>query len=174
MDENSPLKVCIKCRRALPESCFYFTGVKGVLRSDCKDCVNAYSRQYRTHAKTCASLRMNTIICRARTRSRARGLDFDLDKHRMELTQRLANGICEVSGIPFVFDAISRHPCSPSLDRIDSNGGYIYSNVRIVCAFVNTALGEFGDKEIEPLIFAWSDHIRARQSQNHSSLRLAA
>lgn len=58
------------------------------------------------------------------------------------LFNRLSNGVCEVSGLPLVFDhkfsdKQSRSPWGPSIDRIDSKKGYTKSNSRIVCNIYN-------------------------------------
>jgi len=56
-------------------------------------------------------------------------------------------GHCAVSGLPFDFTIHSgRRPFAPSLDRIDSSGGYTKGNVRLVCFAVNVALNCWGDE----------------------------
>lgn len=38
-------------------------------------------------------------------------------------------------------------PWAPSLDRLDSDGGYIIENVRVVTTMANLAKNRFGDDE---------------------------
>jgi hypothetical protein len=57
-----------------------------------------------------------------------------------------------LSGIPFEFERRwrgQRRPFAPSLDRINSAKGYVYSNCRLVCVAVNIAMNEWG---LEPLL----------------------
>jgi len=60
----------------------------------------------------------------------------------------LGHGTCSVTGVKFDFRMLGRkkaNPFRPSIDRIDSNVGYIPTNVRLVCVAVNFALNEFGE-----------------------------
>jgi len=57
-------------------------------------------------------------------------------------------GRCAVTGLEFSFerylDAFVKHPFAPSIDRIQSKGGYTPGNVRLVCAAVNFGMGDWG------------------------------
>jgi hypothetical protein len=57
---------------------------------------------------------------------------------------------CLLSGLPFKLDVLGTgkapRPFAPSIDRIDSRGGYVRGNVRVVCWGVNCLLGTWGDK----------------------------
>ena len=45
--------------------------------------------------------------------------------------ERLERGACELSGIPFVYEV--RHPCLPSIDRIDrTQPGHMRDNCRVI------------------------------------------
>lgn len=78
--------------------------------------------------------------CKARCK--ADGLAFDLTKEWIE--SRLRAGVCEMSGLPFDLDK-KRTPASPSIDRIDANGGYTQANCRMIIWFLNRALSDLGD-----------------------------
>jgi hypothetical protein len=56
---------------------------------------------------------------------------------------------CALSGLRFDLRIIgsgkARRPFAPSLDRIDSTGGYTRDNVRLVCQGVNFALNAYGE-----------------------------
>lgn len=61
----------------------------------------------------------------------------------------LCRETCFVTGVRFDFRMLGgkkANPFRPSIDRIDSNVGYVPTNVRLVCVAVNFALNEFGDE----------------------------
>jgi hypothetical protein len=62
---------------------------------------------------------------------------------------------CAVTGIRFnnakPKNARMR-PWAPSLDRIRSNEGYVNGNVRLVCAFANVAMNDFGEEILMTLL----------------------
>lgn len=58
-------------------------------------------------------------------------------------------GVCYLSGIPFSNKEIKGkriRPWVPSVDRINSNEGYTLENCRLVCAYINVAMNQFGEK----------------------------
>ena len=48
----------------------------------------------------------------------------------------------------------ARRPFAPSLDRIDSSGGYTRDNTRLVCQAVNFALNAFGEDIFREVVLA--------------------
>lgn len=74
-------------------------------------------------------------------------LNFDELLKRAETN----NWCCEITGIPFVFDT-PRHPRTLSIDRIDPNKGYTNDNVRLICWWLNCALGTWGLDQLKELI----------------------
>jgi hypothetical protein len=73
-----------------------------------------------------------------------RGIKWDLNEDRM-ITRILDSGVCSLSGRPLVYEA--NYITTPSLDRIDSDLGYIDSNVQWVGASVNTAKGTLDNQD---------------------------
>jgi hypothetical protein len=118
----------------------------------------AYRReQYRTRPKVhkaralrkYASPRSRStyMLCTARRRALEKGLAFDLT-HEW-IYERVAKGVCEVTGIPFVLTGEGKNrPWSPSLDRIDPSQGYTRDNVQVVCWMYNAAKGVAGHEDV--------------------------
>lgn len=89
-------------------------------------------------------------------------MPFDLDKQFLYELYDLQGGKCAVTGINFELDKNSnfrKRPFAPSLDRIDSNQGYVKSNIRFVCTIVNIALNEFGDIIFDRMCKAYVENI---------------
>jgi hypothetical protein len=98
-------------------------------------------------------------ITRCRQTALRKGLAFDLDRHVAEITARVANGRCEISGIAFTFDGSPRCPTSPSIDRRNCGRGYTLDNIQVVCLAVNAMLGTWGQAAAEPIVRAWAEKI---------------
>ncbi len=93
------------------------------------------SASYRYSAKyfIASSLR------RARSRAKKLGVEFSLTREWLE--KKMDGGCCEVTGIYFEFGNTPYHSFLPSLDRIDSSGGYTPDNVQVVVLIYNRAKG---------------------------------
>lgn len=78
--------------------------------------------------------------------SRLRKKGGKLDLKTIEIVALRSRGLCEVSGLPFYLGEESRHPFKPSLDRIDSSGGYDPWNIRMVLLCVNYCMSHWGEK----------------------------
>jgi len=113
--------------------------------------------------------RARDLMRHARFRAMKRGLPFDLDHYLNELQQRIDIGLCEISGLPFNLDG-GRTWDSPSFDRIDPKGGYVYSNIRVVVHAVNSAMGDWG--EVKMLEIARAIMARRLNSSNTLSEQL--
>jgi len=105
----------------------------------------------------------------ARFRAFKTSLPFDLDRFLPEIQGRIDKGICEVSGLHLNLDGGLTWD-SPSLDRIVPSKGYLYSNIRVVCHAVNSALGSWGDAKM--LEIARAILSRRRDASNALSERL--
>lgn len=79
-------------------------------------------------------------------------LDFDWCWNR--LTENKFK--CEITGKDFTWG--SKEPTSLSIDRIDPTKGYTKDNVRFVCWWINTAMGDWGIDTVVKLIKEWMDN----------------
>lgn len=145
---------CSRCRVEKPES--EFSSDKSRPRGRkyaCKLCLAEYAaKRYRQspedHRLAVKRSRernlARALIDGARKRSIKKGIEFDLDRHIESIKQRIDRGVCEATGLPFQI-GLGHHWASPSIDRIQVTGPYVYSNIRIVLHGYNNAMGNWGD-----------------------------
>jgi len=83
----------------------------------------------------------------ARDRAKRRGFPFSLTVDDLVKLWENQDGRCALSGIKMELATKGQHePWLASLDRIDSQGGYVLENVRLVTWMVNRALASWGDE----------------------------
>ena len=128
--------------------------------SACRSCINK-QKKHSAAQKNYQNLpvgRANRIYHTLIKGAESRGIPFNLSKEW--ILEKLLNGRCEVTGIPFVLKAEedqytivsknqNRNPWSPSVDRIDSSKGYSEDNCKMVCTMYNTCKGSFSNKAVE-------------------------
>lgn len=128
----------------------------------------AYNRRYGVEKKAILAAASRAYTCTirgragrimqgAKRRAKEKGLDLNIDRHWIE--QKLNNGVCERTGIPFVI-AVEAHLLAPSLDRIDSSKGYDPSNCQVVCCAYNMGKKHMTDRDFEDFILLAAKHIR--------------
>lgn len=82
----------------------------------------------------------------AKSRAKRKKIPFRLTKRGMAVLMHRAGKNCEVTGIIFDRDRaignLRYAPFSASIDRVDSNRGYEFSNCRMAIAVLNMAKGE--------------------------------
>jgi len=95
------------------------------------------------------------IINRCKSRAIKKNIEFNISFDKIKKT--VTNGVCELTKLPFDFNSTEKtqyNPYSPSIDRIDNSKGYIDSNVRVVLSAVNTALNQYGEEQMLPILKA--------------------
>jgi hypothetical protein len=124
------------CGRTLPVSEFYLCK-NGRLTCACRRCIKQSVSNWKAenperHAASNRRWRRNNPLA-----SKARSLvhhahqpgPSDIDF--AWVIERLERGVCEFSGVPFVYEP--RHPCLPSIDRIDpTQPGHMKANCRVI------------------------------------------
>lgn len=77
--------------------------------------------------------------------------------------ERLATGLCEVTGLGFDLspqrERRGQNPLAPSLDRIDPSGGYTTDNVRVVIFAFNAFKGRMSQDEAVSLIKRMAENL---------------
>lgn len=82
------------------------------------------------------------------------------------IEEKLIQGACELTGLPFDFNSTTKtqyNPYAPSLDRIDSSiDEYSPDNTRVVLVAVNSALNQYGEQTMLPILKAMVSAIEKK------------
>lgn len=141
-DEDGNL-LCYSCKQYKPLDYFdknidkWFRAEKD---SRCKECKrNAYLRR---KEKNRGSKDLNRLLYEKfhglKDRARKKDIQCNIDLQYLHELWNTQKGLCALSGIPmtYYFDS-GRVPTNVSVDRINSNLGYIKGNLQLVCMAVN-------------------------------------
>jgi hypothetical protein len=105
----------------------------------------------------------SSLLKRCQRSAVARGIDFALTEEQFGVLRLRAGDRCELTKIEFSNEVRStkqaRRPFFPSIDRIRSNEGYRWDNVRLVCSCVNTALHVFGDDVFARMCLSFAENV---------------
>lgn len=113
---------------------------------------------------------MEAALARGRERSKDRGREFSLTLEWALDAIEQQGFCCSLTGIPFytdVEDSKFRHPFAPSIDRIDSNIGYVPSNCRIIVTAANIALSDWGEDVLRKVALGYARVHRFQLSEPH-------
>lgn len=151
-------KHCPRCNTNKPLDEFYSTKATpdGKVYA-CKSCINSYNRN---RWKTNDTLRLKRNKYRsdyrtkhidkhlyelAKKRAAARKIEFSID-----LQDVIVPKVCPILGIELVRGGELN--CTPSLDRINSNLGYVKGNVQVISHRANTLKSDGTLEEFEKLV----------------------
>lgn len=100
--------------------------------------------------KSTVNGRLVSLLGGARRRAKQKGLEYDLDLKWLLNLYKIQNGCCALTGLLLIFEFNKEFkrqfmPFSPSLDRIQSHGGYTKENTRLVCTAINVAMNHYGE-----------------------------
>ena len=102
--------------------------------------------------RVCRRRILSKLFYQARKRAGGRGVLFELEKEDVLALWEEQEGICLLSGVPFILElphsTPRENPWRPSIDRIDPVKGYVIGNVRLVCKIGNYAKNGFTDKDL--------------------------
>lgn len=103
------------------------------------------------------------LVTQAKRRAARKHLPYDLNQYTDKIQERLDRFQCELTGIPLhkmVVGDSHRRFNTPSIDRIDPQKGYVYSNIRIVAFAVNCMLGDWGEDVALSVAKRWIEKKR--------------
>jgi hypothetical protein len=117
--------------------------------------------------KDIVKYRAKSLFNGAKARAKDKGLVFSLNIGWVE--EKMRAGKCEATGMSFVFTEYGHgttktNPYAPSLDRIDSNGGYTLDNTQVVLSAFNKFKSDMVQHEIIDIAKAIvKHHMKGRQ-----------
>jgi len=167
-------RICARCQKEQPSTEFYVNS-KGNYRTKCKTCERDTERarkranptKCRTDYKMWREKRRGyALVNVAKNRARKKGIPFDLD--RDDIQERIDNGLCELTGIPFDLET-PRAWNAPSLDQIEPSAGYTNENTRVVLYAVNVMANTWGAQKIVEI----GRQITAKQIEKSNELSRA-
>lgn len=97
-----------------------------------------------------------------KTRAKTKDLKFDLTPEYIQKKFDECEGKCAITKFPFSMEMGTkgkRNPYRPSVDRINSNKGYVKGNIQVVLAIVNTMKMDYTDDILHPVIKSWAENI---------------
>lgn len=101
---------------------------------------------------------LNCMFNNAKHKARKKNIEFSITHDDFVNLIVKTNGLCSVTGIPFVLntgDESRVHPYKPSLDRKNSYLGYSEDNCRITCYCVNLAMNQWGEDVLETMALSY-------------------
>jgi hypothetical protein len=141
-------QICLNCKITKPLKDFYKNGVysDGITnyRALCKVCclskiAKISKKNYQSKAQKRSASAKNFIAgIYNHCSKRKLNLGFDLDCEYLNNIYEKQKGLCALTGVEMTYKAGNgRVYTNISIDRIDSNKGYIKNNVQFVCDIVN-------------------------------------
>jgi hypothetical protein len=98
--------------------------------------------------KNAKEFKINSLLFSTKARAKKLGVEFTLTHEWLK--EKVNNGVCELSDVPFSFDATASYdPFTPSICRLDPTKGFIPSNSKVV---VWMLAREFGGDSIGDVI----------------------
>ncbi len=91
------------------------------------------------------------LFSRTKKRAQSRSIPFSLTFEDVNQMFFQSDKRCTISGIAYSSETVDGkrfRPWMPSLDRVDPHGPYSRENCRLVCAYINIAINQFGEDQL--------------------------
>ena len=151
---------CTKCGEDKPIENFEVRKDKGVehRRKQCRTCMNKLKVAH-YHKNT-----LSYKLREAKRRADKKGLDFSITEEDVQIPE-----FCPLLGIPLKISHKGASYDSPSIDRIDSNLGYIKGNVWVISMRANTVKNDACIEELELLVYNLRNRINQMGTDNEET-----
>lgn len=107
-----------------------------------QDKIDKYKALYKKSNRGCAI----RLIARARSNAERKGIIFNIDYN--DILPIIKLGFCQITGSKFIIKNDFKNPFRPSIDRIDSNKGYIKDNIQVVTWIYNLAKNMYEHSDV--------------------------
>lgn len=95
------------------------------------------------------NIKYNKLLSHLKSSAKKRNIKFSLTLSDLyELGFPLT---CPILDVPINYSSRGYHEYNPSIDRIDSNEGYIASNIQVMSFKANRAKNNLSDKELKQM-----------------------
>ena len=132
-------KECNRCHEVKDTSNFRVRGF--YMDNYCRKCNNIRRNEARSND---IWKFLNDNIRSAKSGSKKRGLDFDIDTNYLVELHTHQDKKCAISGIELTtICGQGKVPTNISIDRIDSSKGYTKNNIQLVCYSINLMKRDF-------------------------------
>lgn len=156
------MKKCKSCKRTLPSEMFEKgENAKGIyFRSDCKTCNQ--EKRVTTKNQTPYSY-LNKLFTQLKSSRRNSGIEWDIEIEYINSIWDKQEGKCALSGINMTWHrggGKTDYACS--IDRKDSDKGYVVGNIQLVCKTVNFMKSTLNDAQL----YWWCKNIVEHKERN--------
>lgn len=135
------VKVCGRCGEEKSGALFGYRMMDGdvYLKSHCMECAADTTRRYRRNPAV-------GLVSGARARAKKRGILCTINVSDIHIPNK-----CPVFGIPLFVEGGKRTDNSPTLDRVDPEGGYTPDNIRVISWKANRLKSNMTREELTAL-----------------------
>lgn len=173
--KDEVLYLCNTCKTYKPKDHFSIDRTNlhnnrnGLCRS-CKQCQRKHyyaERERLVDDRKALTYKLRQAFKGTRRRSKVKGTYTDLTFDYLRYLWEKQNGLCALTGIPMTYEFYNgRTNTNLSVDRIDSNKGYVKDNVQLVCMMVNQMKNDLSYEELIDLcskVLTYSTYAMQRE-----------
>lgn len=170
-DYQKVCKVCQKERnkeyRANKKEYFDKKNKEHYNKDNNKERYKKYQKEYlerRANFSKTIRGKLYDLLEAARGRAKKNNLPIDINLDFLLDIYEQQQGRCKLTDLQFTFDVREQgkhfNPFNPSIDKINTKGGYTKDNIRLVCVIVNLALNQFGEDSFKIMCEAYINNSK--------------